>query len=1025
MEGRQKRRRLALALRAAGLALMATSLTAALLHSHAGYALAQVMPVPGLGTPVPDGTATPSPSPSPSAAAAQHIVTATPQAAVVRGGPLTFSITGTFAFGEHSPSTTRADGSSPESIVSTGLTQATNNAGLLVQLERRTGASTLTLGMPVGVSSAQRTNIGQVQAGYYTSHFGLQYMPQPLALLGAVPLGTTLAGFSLQLPISGGDISFYEGNAIGSQGSLLRLYGMRERTMRGPNLYELGLVRGASKDGTSAVDGIIGGFARSVGNLNQLLEGTIERVRGESGSSGANAFAYRLDYGGQSVYSTLTLRHISSGFSSIGGGQLNAEDEVTGAFRDGAVNLQETFDRTLVGGAPTQSRQGTYSLLQQIGNKDAVPLTLQWSFSDQRAQNASGASWLGMAGLQLETAVRNVSMLFQGQATRSTSTGSMPVGGFTYQGAISKPFGQYFTEFSYQAARQTSFDSFNTSSQTQLFLTRQWGLTALTLSETISHTISSTSDTLQTGPLLTLSRQLSPVLSLALTYGQQSTRDALNPSSNGRSRVFNVQLTAPFAIGSGLVQGRANPKLPATISGAVLNDTGSQGPFAAAVNNGVGNVTVVLDGRQMQRTDLSGRFQFNFVTPGHHSVEIDLASLPRGVTPDQPLAGIDVQGGQQGQVIFRIGTYGAVQGHVYGRDENGALVPIGGAVLTIDKTGGISTTGPDGLYGFGRLTSGTHVVAVQTASLPAMASIAPDALTQKVLVRSGEIATLDFTAQPLGSIAGFAVFDPSLAPAHAGGAYNAYVVAEPGDYAAIANEDGSFLLDNLPAGTYTVDVDPETVPEDTGNVGGAQTVTVGPGQNITGIRFVVGRKLKNIVFSLKSSESSAASISLSESVLPPGGATAIAVDAGTPAKRVTATAFGKSFALTYDKSRGRWVGMVEVPLTASAGTSAIIADIEGSQSSTTSADLKIDPSVPIATFTMTPRHPARGQYALVRARFLADVHPGTTIRWLDGQVTKLSRPITGRVYQFTVKISEQPLHGQLLTSLGELPITLR
>jgi hypothetical protein len=233
------------------------------------------------------------------------------------------------------------------------------------------------------------------------------------------------------------------------------------------------------------------------------------------------------------------------------------------------------------------------------------------------------------------------------------------------------------------------------------------------------------------------------------------------------------------------------------------------------------------------------------------------------------------------------------------------------------------------------------------------------------------------------------------------------------------------LLDNLPAGTYTVDVDPETVPEDTGNVGGAQTVTVGPGQNITGIRFVVGRKLKNIVFSLKSSESSAASISLSESVLPPGGATAIAVDAGTPAKRVTATAFGKSFALTYDKSRGRWVGMVEVPLTASAGTSAIIADIEGSQSSTTSADLKIDPSVPIATFTMTPRHPARGQYALVRARFLADVHPGTTIRWLDGQVTKLSRPITGRVYQFTVKISEQPLHGQLLTSLGELPITLR
>jgi hypothetical protein len=306
-----------------------------------------------------------------------------------------------------------------------------------------------------------------------------------------------------------------------------------------------------------------------------------------------------------------------------------------------------------------------------------------------------------------------------------------------------------------------------------------------------------------------------------------------------------------------------------------------------------------------------------------------------------------------------------------------------------------------------------------------MASIATSALMQNVLVRSGEIATLDFTAQPLGSIAGFAVFDPSLAPAHAGGAYNAYVVAEPGDYAAIANEDGSFLLDNLPAGTYTVDVDPETVPEDTGNAGGAQTITVGPGQSVSGIRFVIGRRLKNIVFSLKASESSAASIALSESVLPPGGATGISVDPGTRAKRVTATVFGKTFALAYDKGRQRWIGTIDVPLTASAGSTSVIADIEAAQKSTTSADLKIDPSVPLATFTMTPRHPARGQYALVRARFLADVHPGTTIRWLDGQVTKLSRPITGRVYQFTVKISEQPLHGQLLTSLGELPITLR
>jgi hypothetical protein len=67
----------------------------------------------------------------------------------------------------------------------------------------------------------------------------------------------------------------------------------------------------------------------------------------------------------------------------------------------------------------------------------------------------------------------------------------------------------------------------------------------------------------------------------------------------------------------------------------------------------------------------------------------------------------------------------------------------------------------------------------------------------------------------------------------------------------------------------------------------------------------------------------------------------------------------------------------------------------------------------------------RGQYVQVRARFLADVHPGDKIRWLDGQLTKLGAPLTGRVYEFTVKISVQPMRGMLLTKQGQLPIILR
>jgi hypothetical protein len=233
------------------------------------------------------------------------------------------------------------------------------------------------------------------------------------------------------------------------------------------------------------------------------------------------------------------------------------------------------------------------------------------------------------------------------------------------------------------------------------------------------------------------------------------------------------------------------------------------------------------------------------------------------------------------------------------------------------------------------------------------------------------------------------------------------------------------MLDNIPAGTYTLDLDPETVPADTGNISGSQSVTVGPDAHVQGIRFLVGHKEKDVVFSLKVAQAATASINLQETSLPPGGATEISVDTGGSAKSVSATAFGKSFPLAYSAARKKWVGMLDVPLSAPVGSATVMADVSGGQAGTASTDFKVDPSVPLATFVLTPRHPMRGQYVQVRARFLADVHPGDKIHWLDGQITKLSRPITGRVYEFTVKISVQPLNGLLLTRLGELPITLR
>jgi hypothetical protein len=360
-----------------------------------------------------------------------------------------------------------------------------------------------------------------------------------------------------------------------------------------------------------------------------------------------------------------------------------------------------------------------------------------------------------------------------------------------------------------------------------------------------------------------------------------------------------------------------------------------------------------------------------------------------------------------------------------GRDSNGQPTPLSGVALSIDKSALIAITNAQGMYGFGRLTAGPHLISLQPQSLPAAASIPDSMISQKVVVRDGEIATLDFVASPLGSIAGSIMFDPELAPDHSGPVMNAYVVAEPGDYAAISNDDGSFLLDNLPAGTYTLDIDPETVPADTGSEG-SQSVTVGPDGHVEGIRFVVGHKQKAVVFSLKSGgETVATNMALQETALPPGGATELSVDGDARARSVIVTAFDKHIALSYDKKRRKWVGLLIVPIDVPAGNATILADVDAKQQATASADLKIDPAIPIATFTLNPRRPMRGQYVQVRARFLADVHSGDTIRWLDGQLTKLSSPLTGRVYEFTVKISVQPMRGMLLTKQGQLPIILR
>ncbi|HKU68319.1 MAG TPA: hypothetical protein VJP85_11140 [Candidatus Baltobacteraceae bacterium] len=1028
MEDRRKRRRLALLLRAAGLALIGFSLSGAALEGGLQPTLAAplvtfahvlVADVTAASTPVPAASTSQAPD-------AARTPTPTPAPGVAHGGPLTFSISGALSLGQRLQSSVHGDGNG--GLASTNTSTATDTAGLLASVQRRTATTTLQLALPLGLA-LHNANFGDLTIGYYTPKYGLVYGAQPLSFLGGVPMGQTLRGFAAVAPLRSGDLTFFNGPAFGANQKMLDVMGMRARLMESGTLVELGIDRGRSKDGFT-VDAAVAGAARTSGPLTQSLEAALERIRpGDGSSQRAFSYQYRADYGSGTLYGSVTSRRIGNGFLAFGSGSLQKDNFSGGSLRystgANSVDLDESVETSGVSEESVASRRGSVTFTH-LFDRSNVETSL--GLTEQRRISASGSDWTGGLAGEVGFNFAQVSTLLGAQFQRATLSYGDEQGLITYSGALQRQFGLFSASASYQNTRQTG-DQRGLQSMGTFSLARAFGSTGIALNLSQTHTLNGAYDIVQTAPTITVSRRLSSAASIGLTYGEQRTRDVMNPANSGHNRIFSIQISAPFAIGSGVVQGRSDPRLPATISGSVLNDTSAQSEynFASAINNGMANIVVVLDDKIVQRTDLTGHYQFNFVSPGVHEVRLESSSLPRGVTVDQPYASVTVSGGQAAQIFFRVGTYGAIAGHVFGRDAGGAPEPLENVDVQLDDSV-YSRTDDLGAYSFGRLTAGKHVVSVVETSLPASATFAKSAEKQSVVVRNGEVSTLNFTASPLGSIAGYVTFASALAPDRKGGVFNAYVVAEPGDYAAITDEDGSYMLDNLPAGTYTIDIDPETLPDNTGNANGSLTVTLDGNENKQGVNFTVGRKLKQVVFSLKETETLAASMTLSERVLPPNGATEAVVDADGAVKSVTAHAFGKSVPFAYDAKRKAWIATIVVPPVVPAGKSTIVADIRGARGkSATSvyADLTVDPSLPLVTFKITPARPVIGQYVTVRARFLADVHPGDTIRWPDGQITKLSRPLTGRVYAFSVKISERLMRGLLLTRQGELPITLR
>lgn len=991
---------------------------------------------------------TPSPTPSPAPRTRS-------------GGPILFNMSGSLTLGRTStastygaggfftpspsPSASASAGPFPfQPATSTNQTQSEAGVGLAADFSRRTATTLTDFRISTGLNLTGRATVGIAQLLYSTPKYSIGYGPQQIDGFGQLQMGTTLRGFTFILPERYGRTTYYEGPAIGANDEQDRVYGVLAEQARGSVVYEEGFNYAVGPE-TGVAKTLIFGAATARGGLGLIGEGAWQTRSGGDGDPHGIAAQFRLDDALRDGSCSTTLRSVPNEFVTFSSGEIFG-DKFAGIYCQGTqipVYATATWEKT---------GDGTGGLSEQdvetVGYSPALRFG-GFAINLQRQNGSSGglSDRSNAASVSFQTQILQVGTILGAQTQRTISAGAVAATE-SLLASLHRSFGHLSFGISGQVQKQNTQNGVPSPEPSVAPLpapspvngiqhglgfnvARQWRKTTVQVGETITRTQSNVSDALQRTPLVNVSRQISPVISITASLGYQILTDSLNPSSNGRSRLFSISLSAPFAYGNTNVSGRPDPRLPATIVGKVLfanpSSSGASTNLQSLVGSGgVGNVAVTLDNKYVERTDLSGSFQFSFVPPGQHQISIDTSSMPRGYTASTPVQTVDLQGGQSATVSFSIGTFGGVLGHVYGLDPAGNPLPLQNVKLRVDG-GAYAQTDTTGSFGFGGLAPGEHEVSVIPQSVPATADFAPADLVKKVTVSNGQYTTLDFRAQSLGSISGQILYAKDMAPDLTGGVLNAYVVAEPGEHAAIDQDDGSFIIDNLPAGDYTISVDPETIDAKLGAAPDSVTVHLGAGEHYAGLLFSVGRFEKKVVFSVLGGATPAPalpSVRLSEGRLPPHGTTAVAIDAPASATGVEVTAFDKKVALTYDKSEEKWVGEIEVPATAKAGEYTISGSARGVPAAPSSARLTVDPKLPLVIVQYLPANAGVGQTVTVRARFLVDVHPGDKITWQDGTETVLGKPVSGRVFTFRKVLTLLPLHGLLLTPKGSLPIEL-
>jgi hypothetical protein len=990
--------------------LLAAPLVAVDLHLPLGPLLALVEPSPG-PSPSPAPSATPAVSPSPSPGPKRH--------SFLGEGPIVLGGTGTYQLGVNKQTRN-------------GLDDDINDyaTDLTITAERRTEQSALDVSDSFGEGGGE-FNSGSFIVSYRTPKYTLSYGQLAGPADTQLEIGGFARGVSLTFPLRNGDISYMSAIASNQEDETFRIFGLRRDWTALGGYFGLSGYYGTGEQGGRESIGDLS-FQRYGAALSTQAEVAVGNSSGITNQTSGTAIAagFQADLQGKNTGESLDLRYDPDGFNALTGEidpGLSASLALRrqGSFGNVSIDLSHIDDRDIDGDV-THSNDLTVN-----GGKSWGHLGIEYvgNYEDEQIDGILTLDRSG--GLTLTDQIKKFSLFgtIQKASASTTNAGTATTSqtslGITHPllgGSASYQWTESLGTGSGASVAQTS----GVETDQELEFHRGVGKKAdveITEGFENAHNNLVPSRILET--TVSVIRRLSSVVSV---QGSIDRYHQTGPGG-GNGSGFSLSLIGPFGFGAQPgVMGRANPHLPAVIRGTVTF-AATQSLFAnnPSASRGLNNALVVLDDGITERTDSSGTFEFRFVTQGTHVVRIDPATLPPGLVLDREYQTLNVLGGQTSTIQFNAGSFAAVAGRVYAKGEGGKEVPLGKIGIAVDGIQATLTT-PDGHYQVGRLSPGAHTIEIVTATVPSTVAFSDD--TKKtVSVAAGAQTPLDFVASTLGSIAGFVYTAGQGGFGDQVGMNNVYVVAEPGEHAGITNDDGSFLLDNLPPGSYTLNVDPETIPDGLSVTSGPDgPVDLAGGAAVSGVIFRLGSAPKSVVFTFDQGKREAIQVSVEPEAAPPGAV--LRVTAQTSAKDVRELAvqsdvFG-TFPLHEDKRTSVWSGTTIVP-TLQRGDYSLTVTAGRKDVSDNTVLVLVEPALPLSTIRLYPAKPLPGHTVKVSLKSYAPLAEGDTVVFQDGYKVLLPKP-NGRLFVFDVRLWERglPYSATVVTKRGQnYPISLR